>query len=80
MGELLDEEFLATREALRSQGRMSATIELDTLDARPFGRLVMFFQIATGYAGVWYGVDPFDQPGVELGKVLTFKAMGRAGY
>ena len=33
-----------------------------------------------GYAGVWYGVDPFDQPGVELGKRLTFAAMGRPGY
>ena len=39
-----------------------------------------FFQLATGYAGVWYGVDPFDQPGVELGKTLTFAAMGRPGY
>ncbi|MES2304008.1 MAG: glucose-6-phosphate isomerase [Gemmatimonadota bacterium] len=80
LGKLLDEEFLATREALRSQGRMSCTIELDTVDARHFGRLLMFFQIATGYAGIYYDVDPFDQPGVELGKVLTFKAMGREGY
>jgi glucose-6-phosphate isomerase len=40
----------------------------------------MFFQLATGYAGVWYGVDPFDQPGVELGKKLTYAAMGRPGY
>ena len=34
----------------------------------------MFFQIATGYAGAWYGVNPFDQPGVELGKKLTYAA------
>jgi glucose-6-phosphate isomerase len=40
----------------------------------------MFLQVATGYAGVWYGIDPFDQPGVELGKRLTFAAMGRPGY
>ena len=40
----------------------------------------MFLQLATGYAGVWYGVDPFDQPGVELGKQLTYAAMGRPGY
>ena len=40
----------------------------------------MFYQIATGYAGVWYGIDPFDQPGVELGKQLTYAAMGRPGY
>ena len=77
MGKLLDEEFLASREALRSQGRMNATIEIDTLDTRAFGRLVMFFQLATGYAGIWYGIDPFDQPGVELGKVLTNTAMGK---
>ena len=54
--------------------------EIDTIDAHHLGQLMMFFQVATGYAGVWYDVNPFDQPGVELGKVLTFKAMGRAGY
>lgn len=80
LGALLDAEFLATREALRSQGRMSSTLEIDTLDARTLGRLFMFFQLATGYAGIWYDVDPFDQPGVELGKILTFRAMGRDGY
>ncbi len=80
LGGLLDAEFVATREALRSQGRMSSTIEIDTLDARTLGHLFMFFQLATGYAGAWYGVNPFDQPGVELGKVLTFAAMGREGY
>ncbi|HEY4319545.1 MAG TPA: hypothetical protein VGM77_00090 [Gemmatimonadales bacterium] len=80
MGALLDHELQATREALRSQGRMSSTIELETVDAFHLGELMMFFQIATGYAGVWYDVNPFDQPGVELGKVLTFKAMGRSGY
>ena len=76
----LDAEMHATREAMRSQGRMTSTLEIDTVDAFHLGRAMMFFQAATGYAGVWYDVDPFDQPGVELGKVLTFKAMGRAGY
>jgi len=80
MGGLLDAEFEATREALRSQGRMSCTLEIDTLDTRALGYLFMFFQVATGYAGAWYDVNPFDQPGVELGKVLTFRAMGRDGY
>jgi glucose-6-phosphate isomerase len=44
------------------------------------GELLMFYQVATGFAGAWYGVNPFDQPGVELGKRLTFAAMGRPGY
>jgi glucose-6-phosphate isomerase len=25
-------------------------------------------------------VNPFDQPGVELGKQLTYAAMGRPGF
>jgi glucose-6-phosphate isomerase len=75
LGQLLDAEFLATREALRQQGRMNMTLTLDAVGPRELGYLIMFFQLATGYAGVWYDVNPFDQPGVELGKDLTRAAM-----
>jgi glucose-6-phosphate isomerase len=61
-------------------GRMHATLHVPEIDDETVGELLMFFQLATGYAGVWYGVNPFDQPGVELGKRLTFAAMGRPGY
>jgi glucose-6-phosphate isomerase len=59
---------------------MSCTLSLPDLTAAAVGEAVMFFQLATGYAGAWYGIDPFDQPGVELGKRLTFASMGRPGY
>ncbi len=80
LGELLRAEYEATATALARMGRMSCTLRLPDLTAATVGELLMFFQIAAGYAGVWYGIDPFDQPGVELGKRLTFAAMGRAGY
>lgn len=80
LGELLAAELDATAAALARSGRMNAMITLPRIDAEIFGELLMFFQLATGYAGIWYGVDPFDQPGVELGKRLTFAAMGRPGY
>jgi glucose-6-phosphate isomerase len=80
LGELLNAEYEATSAALAEMGRMSCTLHLPELTAEAFGELIMFFQVATGYAGVWYGVDPFDQPGVELGKRLTYAAMGRPGY
>jgi glucose-6-phosphate isomerase len=59
---------------------MSLTIRVPELSPSVMGELLMFFQLATGYAGIWYGINPFDQPGVELGKRLTFGALGRAGY
>lgn len=80
LGELLQAEYEATSAALAQMGRMNSTIALSDLAAQSVGELLMFFQLATGYAGCWYGVNPFDQPGVELGKRLTFGALGRVGY
>ena len=80
LGELLRAEYEATAGALAQMGRMSCTLRLPDLSAGTVGELLMFYQIATGYAGAWYGIDPFDQPGVELGKRLTYAAMGRPGY
>ena len=81
LGELLNAEYQATAGGAGADG----PDELLAPPARAFrrrrwARRIMFFQLATGYAGVWYGVDPFDQPGVELGKRLTYAAMGRPGY
>jgi glucose-6-phosphate isomerase len=59
---------------------MNMTIQLEQIDAHAIGELIMLLQIATVYAGGLYGVDPLDQPGVELGKRLTYGLMGRAGF
>ena len=48
--------------------------------AGELGQLLMLLQVATVYAGEMYGVDPLDQPGVELSKQLTYGIMGREGY
>lgn len=80
LGALLRAEYEATSAALARMGRMNGTLHVPAVTAETFGELIMFFQLATGFAGVFYGVDPFDQPGVELGKRLTFAAMGRPGY
>jgi glucose-6-phosphate isomerase len=80
LGELLHAEQEATSAALSRMGRMNLTLSLPSLSAETLGELIMFLQVATGFAGAWYGVNPFDQPGVELGKRLTFAAMGRPGF
>lgn len=80
LGELLDAERQATSAALARRGRMNMTLELPRIDAHAVGQLLMLLQIATVYAGSFYGVDPLDQPGVELGKQLTYGLMGRNGF
>ncbi len=80
LGELLDAERGATAQALARRGRMNMTIELPRVDAHALGQLFMLLEIATVYAGAFLGIDPMDQPGVELGKQLTYGLMGRAGF
>jgi glucose-6-phosphate isomerase len=80
LGELLDAERVATTAALASQGRMNMTIELPAVTAHALGQFIMMLQIATVYAGGLYGINPLDQPGVELGKQLTYGLMGRRGF
>ena len=80
LGELLRVEKEATEAALTARGRMNMTIELPRVDATSIGELFNLLQIATVYAGALYDVDPLDQPGVELGKQLTYGIMGRAGF
>jgi glucose-6-phosphate isomerase len=80
LGELLDAERAATAAALTEHGRMNMTLTLPRIDAHSLGQLFMLLQIATVYGGAFYNVDPFDQPGVELGKQLTYGLMGREGF
>jgi glucose-6-phosphate isomerase len=80
LGELLDAEQNATAQALAQRGRMNMTLQLPAITAHSMGQIFMMLQIATVYAGALYDVNPFDQPGVELGKELTYGYFGRPGY
>ncbi len=77
---LLTAEQQATAAALAAAGRPSITVTLPKLDAFAMGELMMLLEIATGFAGSLYGIDPYDQPGVEAGKRYACGLLGRPGY
>ena len=79
LGELIDIEQRATAGALARRGRPNMTIWLDRVDANDVGELMMFLELATAYAGELYGIDAFNQPGVELGKQFAYALLGRPG-
>jgi glucose-6-phosphate isomerase len=79
LAELISIEQRATAGALAKRGRPNMTIHIDRVDEGTVGELMMFFEIATAYAGQLYGVDAFNQPGVELGKQFAYALLGRPG-
>jgi glucose-6-phosphate isomerase len=79
LGELLAIEQQATAGALARRGRPSMTLRIDRIDAWHVGALMMYFEVATAFAGELYGINAFDQPGVELGKQFAYAMLGRPG-
>ena len=80
MAELLNVECDATRKALTEAGRPNSTIRIGAIDEEHLGYLFQALEIQTAIAGSVYGVNAFDQPGVEAGKQITYSRMGRPGY
>jgi glucose-6-phosphate isomerase len=73
VGALVAAQSRATADTLAKHGRPLRAIELNTLDASSLGALLMHFMLETILAASLLGVDPYDQPAVEEGKILAKK-------
>lgn len=80
MVEILNAERRGTALALAEDRRPSLTIHLPRIDAPSVGGLLFLWEAATAIAGELYGIDAFNQPGVELGKRLAYGLLGREGF
>ena len=54
--------------------------EIPAMDAFTFGYLVYFFEKACAMSAYLFGVNPFDQPGVEQYKTNMFRLLNKPGY
>jgi glucose-6-phosphate isomerase len=77
---LIHAEQEATELALVKAGRPNMTISIPRIDAYHLGQLFHFFACATAFTGFLYEINPFNQPGVEEGKNLTYGMMGKKGF
>ena len=71
MGDLMAAEQLATFKILTAKGCPTRVLEINALDEYTMGALMMHFMLETILAADLLGVDPFNQPAVEEGKVLA---------
>ena len=68
---LMQAELLGTQKALQEKNRPMATLQVKEVDAKNLGALVLFFECLTVALGQLINVDPFNQPGVEAGKIFA---------
>ncbi|MDR2350588.1 MAG: glucose-6-phosphate isomerase [Deltaproteobacteria bacterium] len=80
LGELLNFERLGTARALTENGKANFGLILPKISTATVGYLIHTLEVATVASGSLYGINPLDQPGVELGKKFTYGLMGRTGF
>ncbi len=71
IGDLVAAQGRATAQTLAKNGCPVRTLHLETIDEKSLGELLMHFMLETIIAAHLLGVDAFDQPAVEEGKVLA---------
>ncbi|MCB7129124.1 MAG: hypothetical protein J3T61_06280, partial [Candidatus Brocadiales bacterium] len=57
----------------------NCTIFLPEISAFYIGQLLYFFELQTALAGRLFGINPFDQPGVEACKINANALLGKKG-
>ncbi len=75
MGDLLLAEARATAQTLQNRGCPLRVCHMPVLDETALGGLYMHYMLETILTAALLGVNPFDQPAVEEGKILTREYM-----
>lgn len=71
IGQLLRAEAIATEQALQEENIQTVSLYSEQLTPESIGFLFMTFELLVGGLGTFMEINPFDQPGVERGKVLA---------
>ena len=72
--------FQGTVLAHTDGGVPNLVVNVPELNPFYFGALIYFFEKACAMSGYLQGVNPFDQPGVELYKRNMYALLGRPGF
>ncbi len=80
VNDLMNAEADSTRVALNDFNRPNVTITLPKVNGYYLAQILYMLEVQTAIAGGLYGIDTFNQPGVEQAKNYTYALMGRKGY
>jgi len=73
--------YEGTLKAHSEQGDVpNITITLDKMDVKALGHFMYFYMISCAMSAYMLGVNPFNQPGVEIYKKNMFHLLGKKGY
>ncbi len=75
--QILQAEKKGTEHAMTKKKVPNITISVDQLDEENIGELLFVYEEAIALLGYMLGINPFDQPAVELGKKATMEILNK---
>ena len=75
-----DKAYLGTVQAHVDGGVPVISIDCGELNDKKMGEMFYFFELSCGVSAYVLGVNPFNQPGVEMYKANMFRLLGKPGY
>ncbi len=70
---LINAQCEATMQSVVQSGVDTDAITLDFISEENIGTLIAYYELMTSLVGAMLRVDTYNQPGVELGKVILYK-------
>ncbi|GAB6189927.1 glucose-6-phosphate isomerase [Marinitoga arctica] len=80
LADLLNTELFGTEYALTEHGKPNMKVIFPEINAFNIGQFFFMYEFQTAIMGKLLNINAYDQPGVELGKKVTYALMGRGGY
>jgi len=80
LSELLNNELDGTEYAVTQHNRPNMKVIFPEINAYNVGQFFYVYEFTTAIMGKLLEIDAYNQPGVELGKKVTYALMGRKGY
>jgi len=77
---LFNSEKIATEYALLASKRPCLTVVFPEVNAYTVGQFIYLYEVTASLTGALFGINPYDQPAVELAKEATFALMGKTSY
>lgn len=77
---MMDQAYTAAAHVITDAGRPNMSVILDDVSPASLGGLYYMLQLSTVMSAELYGIDAFDQPGVDANKQAVFAQLGRAGF
>jgi glucose-6-phosphate isomerase len=77
---IVSKEQQAIEFVLAQNGRPFICFELDKIDEYHMGQLLYLLEFITSLTGLMLKIDPFNQPAVEKGKIITYALLNHPHY